>query len=851
MRVVAAIFLTLVVLAVAAAGGVLYGFYHYGKGLPKYDQLADYQPPVTTRVHAGDGRLMAEFAREKRIFVPVDAIPKRVIKAFLSAEDQRFYTHSGVDFVGVLRAVVTNLRNVGSNRRPIGASTITQQVAKNFLLTNEVSIARKAKEIILAFRIERAFSKDTILELYLNEIYLGAGSYGVAAAALTYFDKSLDDLSVGEAAFLAGLPKAPNNYHPLRRPEAARARRDYVLTRMAEDGYISRAEADAEIAKPVEARPKSRTVIARADYYTEEVRRRLVAQFGETRLYNGGLSVRTSLDPRLQQIAELSLRSGLSAYDRRHGWRGPLGKVDLSKDWVAALAKVPFPSDLSEWLPAVVTETGESSAMIVFGDGEEGLIPLAEMKWARPVDEKGNRGPAVKAPADILRPGDVVAVEKLPATEGQAEDNLYALRQIPAINGALVALDPHTGRVVALAGGFSADSSEFNRATQARRQPGSAFKPFVYLAALDNGFTPSSMILDAPFVIDQGPGLGPWRPANYSDKFYGPSPLRVGIEKSRNVMTVRLAQKIGMDTVSDYARKFGITEDLPQLLAMSLGAGETTLLKLTAAYGMLVNGGHAIEPTLIDKIQDRSGRNVLAYADYSCPECANVKPDALDVPVLSDLRAKVADPRTSYQVVSMLEGVVKRGTGRRIASLNRPLAGKTGTTNESRDTWFIGFSPDLAVGVFVGFDTPKPLGRHETGSSVAAPIFKSFMGDALKNEPPVPFRVPKGIQLVRVDQATGLPARGNSKSVILEAFLPGTIPTANGSVLGTDNEVYREEAPLPITGGVARPSLRDIIEGRATVSDPTSSGTVVVDPPPPSQSVENPVRRSQNLRDLY
>ncbi|MEK9647274.1 MAG: PBP1A family penicillin-binding protein, partial [Alphaproteobacteria bacterium] len=593
--------------------------------------------------------------------------------------------------------------------------TITQQVAKNFLLTNEVSIARKAKEIILAFRIERAFSKDTILELYLNEIYLGAGSYGVAAAALTYFDKSLDDLSIGEAAFLAGLPKAPNNYHPLRRPKAARARRDYVLTRMAEDDYISRAEADAEIAKPVEARPKSRTIIARADYYTEEVRRRLVAQFGETRLYNGGLSVRTSLDPRLQQIAELSLRRGLSAYDRRHGWRGPLGKVDLSKDWVAALATVPFPSDLSEWLPAVVTETGESSAIIVFGDGEEGLIPLAEMKWARPVDEKGNRGPAVKAPADILRPGDVVAVEKLPATEGQAEDNLYALRQIPAINGALVALDPHTGRVLALAGGFSADNSEFNRATQARRQPGSAFKPFVYLAALDNGFTPSSMILDAPFVIDQGPGLGPWRPANYSDKFYGPSPLRVGIEKSRNVMTVRLAQKIGMDTVADYARKFGITEDLPQFLANSLGAGETTLLKLTAAYGMLVNGGHAIEPTLIDKIQDRSGRNVLAHADYSCPDCANVKPDALDVPVLSDLRAKVADPRTSYQVVSMLEGVVKRGTGRRIASLNRPLAGKTGTTNESRDTWFIGFSPDLAVGVFVGFDTPKPLGRHETG----------------------------------------------------------------------------------------------------------------------------------------
>ena len=849
MRVLAAIFLTLTVLAAAGAAVVLYGFYHYGKGLPQYDQLADYRPPVVTRIHAGDGRLMAEFARERRVFVPIEAIPKRVVKAFLSAEDQRFYTHHGVDFIGVARAVVTNLQRIGTNRRPIGASTITQQVAKNFLLTNEVSIARKAKEIILAFRIERAFGKDLILELYLNEIYLGVGSYGVAAAALSYFDKSLNDLTVAEAAFLAGLPKAPNNYHPVRRPEAARARRDYVLNRMVEDGYIARTEADAEIARPVKVRPQSQIEIARADYFTEEVRRELLDRFGESGLYDGGLSVRTTLDPRLQDIADRALRNGLSEYDRRHGWRGPLARIRPEGDWMVALAEVAFPSDVTEWRTAMVLEAVDASAKIGFADGTVGTVPLSELRWARKIDDKGDRGPTVKSAAEVLAPGDVVAVEKTVADrDGKpVPEGTYALRQIPGISGGLVALDPHTGRVLALSGGFSADLSEFNRATQARRQPGSSFKPIVYLAALDQGFTPSSLILDAPFVIDQGPGLGRWRPTNYSNEFYGPSPLRLGLEKSRNLMTVRLAQKIGMQTISDYAERFGVTDELPQLLSMALGSGETTLLRLTASYAMLVNGGRRIYPTLIDKIQDRTGRNVLVHDERDCAACEEVQWDAEIVPELPDNRERIADPRTAYQVVSMLEGVVLRGTGRRIASLNRPLAGKTGTTNESRDTWFIGFSPDLAVGVFAGFDSPKPLGRNETGSSVAAPIFKEFMGEALKDQRPIPFRVPRGIQLVRVNAATGLPVRGNSEQVILEAFLPGTIPTARTAVLGEANEIYREEVGGNVPAALARPSLLDIIEGRVRGGAPLSGPTGIA--APPRSSV--PGRPPRSVSDLY
>ena len=779
MRILAAIFMIFVVLAVVGAGGVLYGFYHFGKGLPEHQQLADYDPPVVTRIHAGDGRLMAEFAREKRVFVPIEAMPRQVIKAFLSAEDKTFYTHPGIDFPGIGRAAVTNLMRIGTNRRPIGASTITQQVAKNFLLTNEVSIARKAKEVILALRIERAISKDRILELYLNEIYLGFGSYGVAAAALNYFDKSLDELTLGEAAFLAGLPKAPNNYHPVRRPKAARARRDYVLNRMADDGYIALTSAAAEMALPVTVHPPSEIEVARADYFVEEVRRELIGQYGDQGLYGGGLSVRTTLNSRLQRIADSALRFGLSAYDRRHGWRGPLGQVDPAKNLPKQLDKFPLPSDVTEWRVAAIIELTAVSAGIGFRDGSTGTIPLAEMRWARIFDKKGRRGPQVRTPADVLDVGNVVAVEA--ATRKNKDEvwppGTYALRQIPKVSGGIVALDPHTGRVLAMSGGFSAGLSEFNRAIQAKRQPGSAFKPFVYLAALDNGFTPSSQILDAPFVIDQGPGLGRWRPANYSNKFYGPSPLRLGLEKSRNLMTVRLAQNVGMPAIVEYAKRFGIVDNLQPMLSMSLGSGETTLMRLTTAYAMLVNGGKRIRPTLIDKIQDRKGKIIFRHDRRNCDACEDAEWNAEAEPLLPDNREQVSDPKTTYQIVSMLEGVVKRGTGRRIRTIGKPLAGKTGTTNDSRDTWFVGFSPDLAVGVYVGFDHPKPLGKGETGSSVAAPVFKKFMSEALNDQPAIPFRVPRGIQLVRVDPNTGRPARSGARSAILEAFLPGTVPT--------------------------------------------------------------------------
>ena len=801
MRIIAAAILAFSVLAVAGVSAVLYGFYHFGKGLPEHQQLADYNPPVVTRIHAGDGRLMAEFAREKRVFIPIEAMPKRVIRAFLSAEDKTFYSHWGIDIPGIIRAMITNIRRIHTDRRPVGASTITQQVAKNFLLTNEVSIARKAKEVILSLRMERAFSKDKILELYLNEIYLGFGSFGVAAAALNYFDKSLNDLSVAEAAFLAGLPKAPNNYHPIRKPNAARARRNYVLSRMVEDGFITAAAAAVEMSKKVRVRPPGEPDAARADYFVEEVRRELQGNYGDSGLYGGGLSVRTTLDSRLQKIADISLRNGLSAYDQRHGWRGVLGRIEVEQDWAGAIGKHALPDDVDQWRTAVVLSLSGGSAEIGFPDQSRGILPLQELSWARRL-EKGRRlGPRPKMVSDVLQVGDVIAVEAVKKEDKSATllHDYYSLRQIPEISGAIVVLDPHSGRVLAMSGGFSAQLSEFNRATQARRQPGSAFKPFVYLAALDKGFTPSSQVLDAPFVIDQGPGRGRWRPSNYSRKFYGASPLRLGIEKSRNLMTVRLAQNIGMETVADYAKRFNLVDDLQPLLSMALGAGETTLMRLTTAYAMLVNGGKRIQPTLIDKIQDRTGKTIFRHDRRLCDGCNRLRWDDEGLPILPDARKQIADPKTTYQVVSMLEGAVKRGTGRRISVIGKPLAGKTGTTNKSRDTWFVGFSPDLAVGVYVGFDQPKPLGKGETGSSVAAPIFKNFMDAALSNTPAVPFRVPPGLELVRVDSRTGKPVRDRKRGVILEAFLPGTVPTGEAQILDGSDAVSmpRSGAAVP------------------------------------------------------
>jgi penicillin-binding protein 1A len=806
-RILLAVLVLVICGAFATAGGVLYVFHEYGRDLPDYKQLADYDPPTVTRVHAGDGRLLAEYAVQKRVFVPIQSIPKRVINAFLAAEDKNFYSHPGVDVMAVLRAVVTNVVHKIQGRRPVGASTITQQVAKNFLLSNELSYERKIKEAILALRMERTFSKDRILELYLNEIFLGyRGSYGVAAAALNYFNKSLDELTIAEAAYLAALPKAPNNYNPIRNYSEAVARRNWVISRMVEDRSITPQEAELAWNEPLVVRERGETEVAEAAHFAEEVRRELVRLYGDHGLYEGGLSVRTTLDPRLQVAGEKALRNGLIDYDRRHGWRGPLVRLPAVEPdaWAEQLAAAEIPQGAPEWERALVLSTSGKAAEIGFVDRRTGEIPLSALKWARKPLDGQKVGASPGSVEEVMAAGDVIYVEPI-AEDSNGEpvpEGTYGLRQVPEINGALVALDPHTGRVLAMVGGFSFDDSEFNRAVQAERQPGSAFKPVVYLAGLDSGFTPSTLILDAPFVIDQGEGQGKWKPANYTHKFYGPTPMRIGVEKSRNLMTVRLAQTIGMDKVADYAVRLGVVDYMPKVLAMALGAGETTLLRLTTAYAMLVNGGKRITPTLIDRVQDRNGTTIFRHDQRACPGCRGETWHGQSVPRLPDDREQVADPASAYQVVSMLQGVVERGTGRRVASVGKPLAGKTGTTNDSQDTWFIGFSPDLAVGVFAGFDEPRSLGPKETGSSVAAPIFRDFMAVALADKPAIPFRIPPGIRLVRVNAETGRLAGPGDSRVILEAFKPGTVPTGEQMVLdGGYNPAASDATRVVVPGG--------------------------------------------------
>lgn len=774
---------------VVAVAGLFLVFQHYSRDLPDYSYLKDYQPPILTRIYADDGRMMATIAAEQRIFVPIAAIPKTVREAFISAEDQNFYTHGGVDFIGIARAMFINLQNLPMDRRPVGASTITQQVAKNMLLTNELSMQRKIREIILAKRLEESLSKDRILEIYLNEIFLGNRSYGVAAAALNYFNKSLDELTLAEAGYLAALPKAPNNYHPVKNHDLAIARRDWVIGRMVEDGRVSEDVGNAAKVEPLVMRSRDEASVVTAEYFSEEVRRELITRLGEKNVLEGGLAVKTSLDPHLQDIATRALRSGLLEFDRRQrGWRGPVTHLIPTKagntleQWVKNLQAIPMPAGGEGWQLAEVAGVNEnknSSARIVTDDSKIGFIPLSELKWARREYANGTFGPPVSSVADVLSVGDVILVEAITKDEaGKAlPEATYALRQVPEVQGALVAMDPHTGRVFAMSGGFSTRMSQFNRATQAFRQPGSAFKPFVYLAALDKGFTPSSLILDAPASFSQGRGMPVWQPENYSGDFHGPTPLRVGIEKSRNVMTVRLANSIGMPVVVEYAKKFGIVDDMPEMLSFALGAKETTVLRLTAAYGMIVNGGQRITPALIDRVQNRDGLTVWRQDNRVCKGCSNAVWSAFTLPPeVPDNREQVGDPRTAYQMTSILEGVTQRGTAARLQALPFPVGGKTGTTNDSKDAWFIGFTPDLVCGVFVGFDDPKPLGSRETGASVAVPIFQDFMAEAMKNKPATPFRVPSGLRLVRVNPATGaLSAAGDSRS-IWEAFLPDTEP---------------------------------------------------------------------------
>ncbi len=781
-----------VVLFLLGATGAGYLLWKASKDLPDYESLAKYEPPVMTRIHAHDGSLISEYARERRIYVPINTIPKQVIAAFLSAEDRRFYEHGGLDFQGIGRAVykIVETKMKGADRRAEGASTITQQVAKNFLLTSDRTVERKIKEAILAIRIERAYSKDKILELYLNEIYLGIGSYGVAAASLNYFNKELKDLTIEEAAYLAALPKAPNNYHPFRRTKQATERRNWIIGQMQENGYVTQDQAEAARKKPLQVniRPSGAHIFA-AEFFAEEVRRELLAQYGEDKLYGGGLSVRTTLDPKLQLIARRSLIDGLVAFDRQQGWRGPVSKVAISGDWGVALGAIEAPGDVQPWRLGVVLDVQKSKAVVGLKparqqDGsfvaqrEAVEVGLEEVKWAR-APKKGEP----KAIGEVLAAGDVIWVAP---KDPDNPTGLWSLMQIPEVGGGLVAMDPHTGRVLAVVGGFSFAMSQFDRAMQAKRQPGSSFKPFVYAAAIDNGYKPTSIVLDAPIEIDQGPGKDVWQPKNYDGaKSFGPSTLRLGIEKSRNQMTVRLAQDMGMPIITEYARRFGIYEDLLPVLSMSLGAGETTLLRMAAAYAVIANGGKHVRPTLIDRIQDRWGRSVWRHDDRQCNQCKAQKWAGQEEPEVPDERKQIVDPHTAYQMTSIMEGVVQRGTATVLKSLNRPLAGKTGTTNEEKDAWFVGYTPDLVVGVFVGYDTPRPMGKGMTGGQIAAPIFGSFMKAALADKPATPFRIPPGIKLVRVNLKTGLrTGGGEGEQTIMEAFKPGEEPDDAYSVIG-------------------------------------------------------------------
>jgi len=769
--------------AVGAASGLLY---HFSGDLPDYSQLQDYEPPVMTRVHAADGQLLAEYAKERRLYLPIQAVPKLVINAFISAEDKNFYEHGGLDFNGIARAGWLYLQNLGTNRRPQGASTITQQVAKNFLLTNEVSFTRKIKEALLALKIERTYTKDKILELYLNEIYLGFGAYGVAAASLLYFDKTVQQLTVAEAAYLAALPKAPTTLHPFRQRERATERRNYVIDRMVENGYVSAAVGEKARKEPLtiaQRRGIGSHIIA-ADFFAEDVRREIYEKFGEKGLYEGGLSVRATLDPKMQVIAHKALADGLVHFDEAQGFRGATHKIDISGDWGIKLADVRAFADVAPWRLAVVLESNEQLARIGFQparepggavarDRQTGTIPLDGVKWARASSPKS----PLKV-SQVLAPGDVVYVEPL----GKDSDQ-YKLRQIPEVSGGMVVMDPLTGRVLALVGGFSFDQSQFDRATQAMRQPGSSFKPFVYSAALDNGYTPSSIVVDAPIEIDQGPGIGVWRPENYSNgKYAGPATLRFGIEQSRNLMTVRLAQDIGMPLIGEYAKRFGIYDSLPNYLSYSLGAGETTVLRMVTAYAMIANGGRRVTATLIDRIQDRYGRTIYRHDQRECRGCDARKWENQPEPGLIDRRERVLDPMTAYQITEIMEGVIQRGTATVIREVGKPIAGKTGTTNDEKDAWFVGFTPDLVVGVYMGYDKPRHLGRGATGGHLSAPIAKDFFKTALADKPATPFRVPLGIKLIRVDVKTGQRAGPGTTNAILEAFKPGTAPPDNDAI---------------------------------------------------------------------
>lgn len=773
-------------LLVILIGVVTYGISRINIAIPDYHQLENYEPPVTTRLFAGDGQVMMEYAAEKRLFVPIEKIPDLLKNAFIAAEDKHFYQHSGLDYMGIIRAAFGNLRKMGTGKRPAGASTITQQVAKNFLLSSEVSYTRKLKEAILARRINKAFSKEHVLELYLNEIYLGNRAYGVAAAAMNYFGKALDELSLEEIAYLACLPKGPNNYHPKKHYEAAVARRNWVIDRMLEDGYIDEKSAKEAKEKPLVVVENNRGFLKDTEYYSEEVRRSISNNFGDEALYQGGLIVRTTIDPKIQSIATRAFRKGLIDFDRRHGWRGATTHIEIDENYKQKLQEAKLIAGAEPtWQKAVVMKVRKDKAEIETVDGENGVILLKDLAWARFKEKDKNIGPVPTSVEQVFKQGDVIYVEK----DENSKDvkDAYQLRQIPRVEGGMAVMDPHTGKVLALVGGFSFAKSQFNRATQAYRQTGSSFKPFVYLTALELGYSPTDLILDAPFVLDQGAGMPKWKPVNFSKKFYGLMTLRRGVELSKNLMTVRLAQDIGMENIVDMARRVGVNNHLPPYLSSSLGAADTRVINMVSAYCVIVNGGKRVPPYMIERIQDRKGRTIYKHEQTPCPECVAQKWDNQQAPDFHVVREQVVDPMSAYQMTSILEGVATRGTGARLNGLHRHLAGKTGTTNETKDAWFVGFSPDLVAGVYVGYDEPESLGRAETGAYAALPIFYDFMAEALKDTPDTSFRIPAGMKLVRVNPYTGKPAGPSDTTVIVEALKPDFDFYNRQRVVGNDD----------------------------------------------------------------
>jgi penicillin-binding protein 1A len=746
---------------------ILIVLWTFSNSIPDYKFLKNYKPPVSSKMYSGKGDLVADFSTEKRIFVPYEAIPKNVINSFLSAEDKNFFSHPGVDAKGLMRAVINNVDNILNSKRLEGASTITQQVAKNFLLTNEVSINRKIKEAILAFRIERALSKERILELYLNQIYLGSGAYGVAAASLEYFDKSIKELNYNEAALLAALPKAPSKYNPYRDRDLAKFRRDLVLNNLNDNNFITQEEYIQFKESPIELKKTKKVFFEDSQYYIEDVRKKIIDQLTYEKVYKQGYNINTPINLELQKIATESLRNGLIAYDRRKGWRGPLKNIEYSNDWLEKIEKSFLLEQSIGWQVAIVKEVNQFNAKIETEKNINGIIEYKDISWTK------------KNFNELLRVGDIIYVK-------QINQKNFSLEQLPKINGGAVVMDPFTGRVLALSGGFSFKNSEFNRASQAFRQPGSAFKPFVYALALENKYTPSSLVLDAPLVLDQGEDLKKWKPENYGKKFYGPSTLRVGLEKSRNLMTVRIAQNLGIDKIAQFSKDMGIYEKPEKLLSISLGSAETTLLNLTSAYSSFVNGGKLVKPIIIDRIQDGEGNTIINNENRRCVNCESISFSSGNFPEIEDNYKQILSPQTAYQVTSLLQGVVERGTGKQLKKLGLNLAGKTGTTNDNTDAWFIGFTSNIVIGVYVGMDNPEPLGKFETGSKAALPIFKEFVKKAVKKSDARPFKVPDDITLMVVDPDTGTKAKFNSKNTIIESYKSKNI--SNGKILYSNND---------------------------------------------------------------